>query len=125
MPIRDAIVIPGTICPVNIVGRPSMMMSQSQMWVKTTLLPSSRVMLIRWSAQLRFLMGVPFMMKIEVAPVSTMACVVVIVIALAISKRCNVVEQFNVMIVALLSLIDNSAAKGSKWSYSVGYDEVC
>ncbi len=54
-----------------------------------------------------------------------MACVVAIVIALVHSKYCKVVEQFDAMTVALLSLIDNSAAKGSKWSYSVGYDEVC
>ncbi len=44
MPIRDAIVIPGMICPVNIVGRPGMVMSQ--MWVETILLPSGKVMVI-------------------------------------------------------------------------------
>ncbi len=97
----------------------------SQMWVETTFLPSGKVMVIGWSAQRRFVMGVPFMMKIEVAPVSAMACDVAIVIALAHSKRCNVVEQFDAMTVALSSLIYNSAAKGSKRSYSVGYDEVC
>jgi hypothetical protein len=32
MPVRDAIVIPGTICPINIVGRPGMVMSQ--MWLR-------------------------------------------------------------------------------------------
>jgi hypothetical protein len=123
MPIRDAIVIPGTICPVNIVGRPGMVMSQ--MWVKTTLLPSGKVVVIRWSAQGKFLTGVPFIMNIEVAPVSTMACVTVIVIALAHSKHCNGVEQFDAMTIALSSLSDSIAAKGSKWSYSTGYNEVC
>ncbi len=44
MPIRDAIVIPGMICPINIVGRPGMVMSQ--MWVETILLPSGKVMVI-------------------------------------------------------------------------------
>ncbi len=44
MPITDAIVIPGTICPINIVGRPGMVMSQ--MWVKTTLLPLGKMMVI-------------------------------------------------------------------------------
>ncbi len=37
------------------------------------------------------------MMKIKVAPVSAMACIVAIVIALAHSKHCNVVEQFDAM----------------------------
>ncbi len=52
-------------------------------------------------------------------------CVSAIVIALVLSKCCNGVEQFNAMTVALLSLIDSIAAKGSKWLYSLGYDEVC
>jgi hypothetical protein len=100
-------------------------MMMSQMWVETTLLPSGKVMVIGWSAQRRFLMGIPFMTKIQVAPVSAMACVVAIVIALVHSKCCNVVEQFDAMTVASLSLIDNSTAKGSKQLYSVGYNEVC
>jgi hypothetical protein len=123
MSIREAIVIPRTICPINIVGRPGMMMSQ--MWVETILLMSGKVMVIGWSAQHRFLTSVPFMMNIEVTPVSTMACVVAIEIALAHSKRCNGAEQFDAMTVALSSLIDNSAANGSKRLYSVGYDDVC
>jgi hypothetical protein len=122
MLIRGAIVIPGTICPINIVGRPGMVMSQ--MWVKTTLLPSGKVMLIGWSTRCKFLTGVPFIMNIEVAPVSMLACVAAIVIALAHSKCCNGEEQYDAMTVALLSLIDSCAAKGSKRSYSMGYDEV-
>jgi hypothetical protein len=90
MPIRDAIVIPGTICPINIVGKPGMVMSQ--MWVKTTLLLLGKVIVIGWSARQKFLTGVPFIMKIEVTPVSTMACVAAIVIAFAHSKHCNGVE---------------------------------
>jgi hypothetical protein len=100
-------------------------MVMSQMWVKTTLLQSGKVMVIGWSAQCKFLMGIPVIMNIRVAPVSAMACVAAIVIALAHSKHCNGVEQFDVMTVALLSLIDSSTAEGSKWSYSVGYNEVC
>ncbi len=74
MLIRDAIVIPGTICPVNIVGRPGMVISQ--MWVETTLLLSGKMMVTGWSAQHKFLTGVPYItMNIEVAPVSAMACV--------------------------------------------------
>ena len=123
MPIRDAIVIPGMICPVNIVGRPGMVMSQ--MRVKTTLLPLSKVMVIGWSARCKFLTGVPFIINIEVTPLSKMACVAVIVLGLAHSKHCNGVEQFDAMTIALSSLSDSIAAKGSKWSYSTGYNEVC
>jgi hypothetical protein len=123
MPIRNAIVIPGTICPINIVGRPGMVMSQ--MWVKTNLLPSGKVMVIGWSAIRKFLTGLPFMMKIEVAPMSAMACVAAIVIAFAHSMHCNCVEQFDVMTVALMFLINISAAIGSRRLFSVGYNEVC
>ncbi len=70
-------------------------------------------------------MGIPFIMNIEVAPVSAMACVAAIVIALVHSKRCNGVEQFDAMTIALLSLIASSAAKGSKRLYSLGHNEVC
>ncbi len=121
MPIKDAIVIPRTICPINIVGRPGMVMSQ--MWVETTLLLLGNVIVIGWFARRKFLTDVPFIMNIEVAPVSAMACVAAIVIALAHSKRCNGVEQFDVMTVASSYSIDNNAAKGSKWSYSMRYDE--
>jgi hypothetical protein len=89
-------------------------MMMSQMLVETTFLPSGKVMVIRWSTQHRFLTGIPFMMKIEVAPVSTMVCVIAIVIALVHSKCCNVVEQFDAMTVALLSSIDHIAAKENK-----------
>jgi hypothetical protein len=122
MPIRDAIVMPGTICPVNIVGRPGMVMSQ--MWAETTLLPSGKVLMIGWSAIRKFLTGVPFIMEIEVSPMSAIACVAAIVIAFAISKHCNGVEQFDAMTVAPPSLIDSSAAKGSTQLFGMGYDEV-
>ncbi len=93
--------------------------------VETTLLLSVKVMVIGWSTIRKFLMGVPFIMKVEVAPVSAMACIAAIVIAFAHSKRCNGVEQIDAMTVALLSLIDSSAARVSKRSFSVGYNEVC
>jgi hypothetical protein len=123
MLIRDAIVIPRTICPVNIVGRPGMVMSQ--MWVQTTLLPSDKVMVIGWSAQCKFLMGVPFIMNMEIASMSAMTCITAIVIALAHSNRCNCVEQFDAMTFASSTLVDSSAAKRSKRLYSVGYNEGC
>ncbi len=122
MPIKNAIVTPGTICPVNIVGRPDMVMSQ--MWVGTTLLPPGKVMVIGWSTICKFLWGVPFIMKIEANPVPAMACIAAIVIAFAHSKHCNSVEQFDAITVALLSSIDSSAAKGSKRLFSMGYNEV-
>ena len=43
------------------------------MWVEITLLSLVKVMVIRWSARRKFLTGVPFIMKIEIAPVSAMA----------------------------------------------------
>ncbi len=43
------------------------------------------------------------MMKIEITPISPMACVVAIVIALVHSKCCNVAEQYDAMTVALSS----------------------
>jgi hypothetical protein len=46
MPSRDVIVIPKMICPVNIVGRLGMMMSQ--MWVEETLLPMGKLMVIEY-----------------------------------------------------------------------------
>ncbi len=66
------------------------------------------------------------MMKIEVAPVATMACVAMIAISLVHSKSCNFDEQFDAVTVALLSLIINRApANRSKRLYSVRYNEVC
>jgi hypothetical protein len=100
-------------------------MMMLQMWVDKILLPSGKLMVIRWPAQSRFLTDFPRMMKIEVAPVSAMARVLAIAIALVQSKRCNCVDQFDAMTVAMLSLVDNSANKGSKQLYSVGYNEVC
>jgi hypothetical protein len=100
-------------------------MVMSQMWVETTFLLSGKVMVIRWSARRKFLMGVPFIINMEVVLMSKMAYVAVIVIALAHSNRCNGVEQFDAMTIALSSSIDGSAAKRSKRLYSMGYDEVC
>jgi hypothetical protein len=74
----------------------------------------------RTDLAVKLLRGVPFIMNIEIAPVSVMACVAVIVIALAHSKHCNGVEQFDAMTVASLFSIESSAAKGSKRPYSMG-----
>ena len=71
--------IPGTMYPVNTIGRPGIFMSQ--MCVDDTLLPSGKLIVIGLFVVRRFLTGVPFMMNIEVAPVSAIVCVGAIVIA--------------------------------------------
>jgi hypothetical protein len=53
----------------------------SQMCVDVTLLPSGKLIVIGLLDLRRFLTGVPFMMKIAVAPVSAIACVMANVIA--------------------------------------------
>ena len=98
MPMRDAIVIPGTMCPVNTVERPGILMSQ--MCVGVTLLPSGRLIVIGSLVRRRFLTGVPFIMNIEVAPVSAMACVGAIVIVFAHSTFLYFALQLDVIIVA-------------------------
>jgi hypothetical protein len=81
MPMRDDIVIPGIMCPVNTGGRPGILMLQT--CVDVTLLPSGRLIVIGFFVLRRFLTGVPFIMNIEVAPVSAMACVGAIAIVFA------------------------------------------
>jgi hypothetical protein len=54
--------------------------------VDITLLPSGKLIVIGLFVVRRFLTGMPFMMNIEVAPVSAIACVGAIVIAFAHSN---------------------------------------
>jgi hypothetical protein len=98
MPMRDAIVIAETMCPVNTVGRPGIVMSQ--MCVDFTLLPSGRLIVIGLLVLRRFLTGVPFIMNIEVMPVSAMACVGAIMIVFAHSTFLYFALQLDVIIVA-------------------------
>ena len=93
--------IPGTMYPVNTIGRPGIFMSQ--MCVDDTLLPSGKLIVIGLFVVRRFLTGVPFMMNIEVAPVLAIACVRAIVIAFAHSNFLYFVLQLDVIIVALPS----------------------
>jgi hypothetical protein len=72
MPNSDAILIPGTICPINTVGRPGMVMSH--VCLDLTLLPSGRLIVIGLMVGFIFSMGVPSITKIDVAPVSAIAC---------------------------------------------------
>ena len=69
----------GTICPVSIVGRSGIWMSQT--CVDTTFLPSGKLIVSRSFAMRLLSMSSLSMMKMEVAPVSAMAWFVVIVIA--------------------------------------------
>jgi hypothetical protein len=72
MPNSDAILIPGTTCPVNTVRRPGMVMLP--VCVDLTLLPSGRFIVIGLMVGFIFSMGMPSITKIDVAPVSTIAC---------------------------------------------------
>ena len=70
-PMSEAMVRLGTICPVRTVGNPGIFMSQQ--CVDLTLVPSGRFM-VRGCNAIRLLStGVPSMIKIAVAPVSTIA----------------------------------------------------
>ncbi len=100
--------MPGTMYPVNTVGSPGIFMSQ--MCVDITLLPSGRVIVIGLFVLWRFLTGVPFIINIEVAPVSAMACVRAIVIAFSHSIFLYFVLQLDVIIVASSSSCGANAA---------------
>ena len=80
MPINDAIVNLGTMCPVKITGRPGIVMSH--MCVDFTLLPSGKLIVSGCDEGRKLLTGVPSMIKMDVAPVSAIAWSVIIVIAL-------------------------------------------
>jgi hypothetical protein len=80
IPIKDDMDSLGTTCPTNTVGSPGMVMLQ--VCVDLTLLPSGKFMVSGCIAGHRFWTGVPSITKIEVAPISAIACDVAIVIAL-------------------------------------------
>ncbi len=80
MPINDAIVNLGTMCPVKITGRPGIVMLH--MCVDFTLLPSGKLIVNGCDKGHKLLTGVLSMIKMDVAPVSAIAWFVLIVIAL-------------------------------------------
>ena len=80
MPINDAIVNLGTMCPVKITGRPGIVMSH--MCVNFTLLPSGKLIVNGCDEGCKSLTGVPSMINMEVAPVSAIAWFILIAIAL-------------------------------------------
>jgi hypothetical protein len=71
MPINDAILNLGTMCPVRIVGRPGIVMSH--MCVDFTLLLSGKLIVNGCNEGHKLLTGVPPMINMEVAPVSAIA----------------------------------------------------
>ncbi len=81
MPRSDAIIISGTMCPIIVNDKPGMV--TLHMWVDVTFFPLGREIVIGLMAIRLFLQFVPFMTKREVAPVSTTACVGLIIMALA------------------------------------------
>jgi hypothetical protein len=91
MPMRDAIVNDGTMCPVYIDGRLGILISHT--CVDLIFLPSSKL-IVRGDTTIRLLsMVAPSMMKMEVAPVSAIAWLAAIVRALrncgiGLPKRC-------------------------------------
>jgi hypothetical protein len=80
MPINDAIVNLGTMCPVKITGRPGIVMLH--MCVDFTLLPSGKLIVNGCDIGCKLLTGVPSMINMEVAPVSAIAWFVLIAITL-------------------------------------------
>ena len=72
MPINDAMDSLGTTCPTRTFGSPGIVMSY--VCVDITFVPSGRLIVSGRTARHRFLHGVPSMMKIEVAPISAIAC---------------------------------------------------
>ncbi len=80
MPINDAIINLGTMCPVKIVGRSGIVMSR--MCVDFTLLPSGKLIVNGCNEGRKLLTGVPSMINMEVATVSAIAWFILIAIAL-------------------------------------------
>ena len=97
---RDAIVMPSAKWPIDVIGSPGMLMSQ--MWVDETLLLSGKLTVMKLSVPRRYLTDVPFIMKINAAPVSVIACVAAIAIAFANSNPLAFVEQLDATIMASL-----------------------
>jgi hypothetical protein len=114
-------VMPGTMYPVNTIGRPGIFMSQ--MCVDDTLLQSGKLIVIGLFVVRRFLTHTPFMMNIEVALVFAISCVGAIVIALAHSNFLFFVLQLDVIIVVSSSSCCVNAVSRRIHLNWVGYNE--
>ena len=95
MPINDATVNLWMMCPFSTVGRPDIVMLH--MCVDLTLLLSGKLIVNCCNAGLKFLTGVPSMMKMDVAPVSAIVLLVKIEIIL---RYCRLGEPNNCRAVA-------------------------
>ncbi len=84
MPMSDAIFKSGMIWPVKIMGNPGIFMSHT--CVDLIFLPSGRLTVIGFVANLLFSKSTPSITKIDVAPVSATARSIAIVITL---KYCS------------------------------------
>ena len=80
MPINNAMESLVTTCPTSTFGSPGIVMSH--VCVDFTFVPSGKLIVSGSTAGRRFFHGVPSMMKIEVAPVSAIACDAEMAIAL-------------------------------------------
>jgi hypothetical protein len=80
MPINDAIVNSGTMCPVKILGRPVIVMPHT--CVVFTVLPLGKLIVNGCNKGRKLLTGVPSMINMEVAPLSAIAWFALITIVL-------------------------------------------
>jgi hypothetical protein len=85
MPMRDAIVNDGTMCPVNIVGRPRILIPHTCVdWI---FVPSGKLIVSGDTTICLLSTAAPSMMKMEVAPMSAIAWLTAIVRAL---RNCSI-----------------------------------
>jgi hypothetical protein len=87
IPISNATVRSGTMCPSNTYGNPGI--SRSHTCVDFTIVPSGKLILRGFVAGCTFFIGVSFMTIIDIAPVSGTACVMGIVGLLG-GLRCRI-----------------------------------
>ena len=100
IPINNAMDSLGTTCPTSTFGSPGIIMSH--VCVDITFVPSGRLMVSGCTARRKFLHGVPSMMKIEVAPVSAIACNAAMAIAL---RYCGFGAPNNCLAVAAIVVL--------------------
>ncbi len=80
IPLSDAMARCGTMWPIKIIGNPGIVISQR--WVDLTFRPSGMLMVKGLLVILLLTTSMPSIIKMEVAPVSAIACVDAILIAL-------------------------------------------
>ena len=97
----------GTMCPVNVVGSPGILMSH--MCVDLICLPSGRLIVSGYIAGRLFFTSAPSMIKIDVAPVSAIASdVAILSLHLGIASRVcqtSCLPSLRVMLVFVVALL--------------------